>query len=263
MSTDLVRYQLNPVDQARAELDWMSDEDVAFVESKDPAAAVGLALLCGGGGHFYTGDHRKGIGLTAVAVAALVLGPVVLPFPLALLPFIAVAASSAARARTKAKKINKFILAKRDEENRGAAHPSAYRLLAAMSRVDASAVRDAAAISNAGTAAALAPAPTTGSGMPLGHADLPSRDASLPSRHAGLPSRYASLIDKLRKLTTLRAANVITDLERNERKIDLLSEVASGLERDALDELLFELIPLLREGTVTNDDIEFVKTLAK
>jgi hypothetical protein len=242
MADPLVRYQPTPLQVARDDLDWLSDEDVAFLEPKDQAAAVGLSLLCGGGGYFYTGDHGKGVGLTLAAVASLL----ILPGPLAVLGFAAMAAVGAVTSRAKVKKINKFVIAKREEESRIGAAPGAYRLLSAMSKVDTRAARDAAVAVQVGA-------------FPVVPQPPPPPDPGLMRT----PSRHPELIDKLRKLATLRGANVISELELKERKIDMLSEVATGLDRGAVDDLLFDLVPLLHEGAVTDEDVDFVKSLAK
>ena len=244
----LVRYQPSPVEKARADVDWLDDDDAALVESKDTAAAVGLALISGGGGHFYTGDHVTGIGLTVAAVAALVLGPIFLPISVAFAPFLAVVVGSAVAAAKNAKKINKYVVQRRRHEKESAPHPQAYKLLHAMSRVDARAAQQVAAMANSGAAHALVPHPPT-SPTPPGSAAVQS------------PSPHSELIDKLRKLVHLRDAGVISELEHRERKIDVLATVASGASRDEVDELLFEVLPLIKEGTLTDEDVEFVKSL--
>ncbi len=76
------------------------------------------------------------------------------------------------------------------------------------------------------------------------------------------PQPHDPLVDKLRKLIHLRDAKVISEVEHAERKVDLLTAAAAGASRDEIDELLFELLPLLREGTITEQDAEFLKSLA-
>jgi hypothetical protein len=117
-----------------------------------------------------------------------------------------------------------------------------------MSRVDVRAAREAAAAVQLGA-------------LPVMPAAATSRTP--PDTVAQTPSRYRELVDKLRKLATLREAGVISELEHKERKIDLISDVASGLGRDEADDLLFDLLPLLQQGTITEEDIEFIKSLGK
>jgi hypothetical protein len=57
------------------------------------------------------------------------------------------------------------------------------------------------------------------------------------------------------------AAAIISDGELRERKVDLL-EGAAPADRDALDELLDELLPLGDQGVVDGDDLDFLEQLA-
>jgi hypothetical protein len=238
----LVRYQPNPAEVARSDVAWLDDDDAALVESKDVASAVGLSLISGGGGHFYTGDHITGLGLTLAAVGAVVAGPMLLPLSVAFLPLLAVLGGGAVTAAQKAKKINRYVLRRRQHESETAPHPQAYKLLHAMAKVDARAAHQVAQFAGTGGAAAL----------------MPQQPAPPP---AAPPSLHSELIDKLRKLAHLRDANVISDVEHRERKIDLLAAVATGASRDQIDDLLFDVLPLIQEGTLVNEDVEFVKSL--
>ena len=61
--------------------------------------------------------------------------------------------------------------------------------------------------------------------------------------------------------STLFRSKVISDHELRERKVDLLEEAAPE-NRDALDEMLFELLPLVDQGVLDQGDIDFLKQLA-
>jgi hypothetical protein len=222
----LVRVPQSSVETARAELAWLDDEDAAVIGVKDPASAVALSLITGGGGHFYVGDNVTGYGLTLAALTALIAGPFLLPTALAVVLIFGVLAGSAALVVGKVKKVNRYVVARHQQEAAIAGHPT-HKLLHAMLEAG-------------------------------GH---PSPPATTPAQPTP-PQPHDPLVDKLRKLIHLRDANVISELEHAERKVDLLTAAASGASRDQIDELLFELLPLLREGTITEQDVEFLKSLA-
>jgi hypothetical protein len=214
----LVRVQSSSLDKARAELEWLDDEDAAVIGVKDPASAVGLSLITGGGGHFYIGDNVTGYGLTLAALATLIGGSFLLGPWLTAVLLLGVLVGSAALVVGKVKKVNRYVVARNQQEAAIAGHP-AHKLLHAVQEVDA------------------------------------------PAQPAG-PQPHDPLVDRLRKLMHLRDANVISEIEHAERKVDLLTAEAEGASRDQIDELLFELLPLLREGTITEQDVEFLKSLA-
>lgn len=231
----LVRYQPSPVEIARDEVGWLDDDDAALIEGKDVATAVGLSLISGGGGHFYVRDNVTGLGLSIVALASLIAIP---SFPLvALLTLVGVLGGSAVLAAAKVRKVNRYVVLRRQHEAALASHPT-HKLLDAMTAAGAHPPRN------------YAPAPPGPASAPP-----PSEQPAYP------PTTHGDLVDKLRKLIHLRDANVITELEHRDRKIDLLAAAASGLGRDQTDELLFELLPLIREGTIADEDVEFVKSL--
>lgn len=231
----LARFQSSPVEIARAEVEWLDDEDAALIGAKDVASAVGLSLISGGGGHFYVGDNVTGLGLTVVALATLIAGPLLLPPALALVLLVTILAGSSALAARKVKKVNRYVVLRHQHEAAIAGHP-AHKLLHAMQ----------------------------GAGVHPAHPGPgPSAAAPAPAQApAAADSGHDPLVDKLRKLIHLRDAQVISELELRDRKIDVLAAAATGLSRDELDELLFELLPLLREGTITDEDVEFIKSLA-
>lgn len=229
-----VRYQgPSAVQRTRERLDWVSDDDLPLLQDRQSGLAGLLSLVTGGGGQLYVGDHRKGLGLTAAAAGSF-LAAVSLT-SVAWAPFLAIGAISAIDAWRKARAINRHLAARRAEHVQAGPHPAAYRLLAAMSAADPTAARDAAA---AGMAPPAAPAAT-----------------------AGPPSPHRDLLDRLHKLATIRAAGAMAEHEHRARKIDLLSRACDGLDRDALDDLLYELLPLRDSGVITDEDIQLVKDL--
>jgi hypothetical protein len=151
-----------------------------------------------------------------------------------MLPVLGLCGVSSVLAWRKARSINRYLAAKRQEFDRGSPHPPAYRLLAAM---------------NPAGAPQLQAAPVGTSGAPTPTTDPPP------------PSPHQPLLDRLRKLATIRAANALSDNEFRARKIDILSDAASGIARDDIDDLLYELLPLLHEGILYDEDIEFIKQL--
>lgn len=219
------------VQRTRQRLAWISDDDLPLLQDKQPGAAGLLSLLTGGGGQLYVGDHRKGIGL-AVAAAGSFVAAVTLT-SLAWAPFLAIGSLSALDAWRKARAINRHLAARRAEHVQAGPHPAAYRLLAAMSAVDANAAREAAAVQQA----------------------RPPQPSPRP------PSPHGALLGRLRKLATLRAAGAMAEHEHRGRKVDLLSRACDGLERDDVDDLLYELLPLRDQGIVTDEDIQLVKDL--
>lgn len=227
------------MDTARAEVDWLDDEDAALIGAKDVASAVGLSLISGGGGHFYVGDNVTGLGLTLAALGALFVGPFLLPPLLAVLVLFGVLGGSAALAAKKVKKVNHFVLLRSQHDAAIAGHPT-HKLLSAM--IEGGAL----------------PPQVHGHGYAQPHV----HGHAQPQPSPVMPhSPHSELIDKLRKLIHLRDAHMITELEHADRKIDLLAAVATGATRDQIDEMLFELLPLLQEGTLTSQDVEFVKSL--
>jgi hypothetical protein len=234
----LARHKPSPVELARAEVGWLDDDDAELIEQRDVATAVGLSLISGGGGHFYVGDNITGIGLCILALTALIAGPMWLPLSVAFLPLVVILGGAAVASARKAKKVNRFVVLKRQHELESAPYPQSYKLLAAVAQVDSRVAQNA-----------------VHSGYPA--AAAPSSEPPPPEP----PSPHQELIDKLRKLMHLRDAEVISEIEHRERKVDLLSAAATGMSRDQLDELLFELLPLIQEGTLVREDVEFLKSL--
>lgn len=236
-----VRYQgPSAVQRTRERLAWVSDDDLPLLQDRQSGLAGLLSLVTGGGGQLYVGDHRKGLGLTAAAAGSF-LAAVSLT-SVAWAPFLAIGAISAIDAWRKARAINRHLAARRAEHVQAGPHPAAYRLLAAMSAADPAAARDAAA---AGMAPPAPAAPAA---------------AAAPAT-AAAPSPHRELLERLHKLATIRAAGAMAEHEHRARKIDLLSRACDGLDRDALDDLLYELLPLRDSGVIADEDIQLVKDL--
>lgn len=227
-----VRYQQRSlVQQTRADLDWVDDKDLLLLTEKSPLAAGALSLFTGGGGQLFVNDYRKGFGFLGAAVGAFALATAVAS-PLAVLPLLGLCGTSSVLAWRQARAVNRYLASKRHEFEQQSSHPPALRLLAAMQ--------------------------ASGPGQGQQRAAPPAADSEPPA-----PSVHQPLLDKLRKVATIHAANALSDSEFRARKIDILNDAASGIPRDDLDELLFALLPLMDEGILTDEDIEFIKELGE
>ena len=231
--------QKRPVDliRAREEISWVADDDLEDVEPRSAAAAAALSFFTWGGGHIMAFDRWRGTGLIAALIATLILFANVTFLPGVLLTLILLAggAAFAYDAYRRARAITRFARTRAQLRIAGVADPAHYRLLASAAAVDPNI---------AGSVPALAPMVAQG-GLRI---DGPGLTAP----------RHADLLDQLRKLYALRAAGIITDLELSERKIDMLAAIAPD-DRAALDQLLFELLPLADEGVLEPADFEFLK----
>jgi hypothetical protein len=83
--------------------------------------------------------------------------------------------------------------------------------------------------------------------------------AALPALPAG-PGEHAPLVERIRKLGALLQTGLITTTEFSERKIELLTSLGT-MSRADIDDLLYELLPLYREGLLAEDDVQFIKQL--
>lgn len=220
------------LDEVRSDIAWVDDADLGRLEEKSQLGAATLSLASGGGGHLYVGDYRRGLAMTAGQIGAAALG-LAAGAAVAWLPFACLGIAGAVDAWRRARAQNRYLAARRHEYERNHPHPAAYRLLAAMSAADPTALRDAAAWQRAG---GQAPAATP-----------------QPPPHP--------LVERLRKVWALYQAGAISEAELRARKIELLERHASGIARDDLDDLLYVLLPLLGEGALDDEDIEFVKCL--
>jgi hypothetical protein len=225
-----------PADLARARerVPWVDDEDLREVERKSRAGAAALSFFTWGGGHLYVGDTKKGAALI-VALFAWVAASGALPEAIGSTVVFVVSVLSAVWSYRKAQDVNRFVGTRNEVMLRQGPDPSAYRLL-----------HEAAAVNpNLVPALPASPAPLLAAGAPPGEG------------HAG---PHGELTARLRKLASLRQADIITDAELRSRKIDILSELAPA-SADELDDLLYALLPLAGEGVLDTDDFDFLKQL--
>lgn len=223
------------VRSSRRELTWVEDDKIEKLSYREPAMAVGFGVLTGGGGYIYTGDIPKGVaGLLGMAMA---IGfAAVLPAGLGILPIAALAGWGGWGGFKRAKAINRFIESNL-QTNLALTHtPGTQNLLGSMDPLGPR-------IAGVGQGA-------------------PAQIATPPS--AGGPSgQHAVLCTQLSKLASIRAAGVIDDNEHRSRKIDLLSEHATGLDARDTESFLFELLPLLDAGVLNEEDLQFAKELGQ
>jgi hypothetical protein len=230
------RKTLADLERARQGIPWVDDDDLDDVERKSPVGAAALSLFTWGGGQMYTYDRWRGAAYMTSMIAAIITLANVFPPAIAVL-VVGASLASAVDAGRKARAVTRYASVRTQLSLTATADPAHYRLLAAAAAVDPGL---AGAVPALGPVLAATPAPP---GPPV-----------TSGRHAGL-------IDRLRKLHALRAAGVISDHELRDRKVDVLEEVAPD-SRDALDELLFELLPLVDQAVLDQQDIEFLKQLA-
>ena len=236
-----VRYQgAGAVQRTREQLEWVEEDDLLLLQDKEPAAAGLLSLFTGGGGQLYVGDYRAGAGLTAAGLGTFVCAVAVTP--IAWLPLLGLGVASGIGAWRKARAINRYLAARRAHADVAAPHPPGYRLLAAMSAREPGPGHSGPAPSMPATPGVPGPSTPAPAGPPL-------------------PAAHQEAIDRLRKLAAIRAAGAIAEHEHRARKVDILSKVCDDLERDALDDLLYALLPLLQEGAIEDEDIDLVKQL--
>lgn len=214
------------VQQLRAKLTWVDDTDVRNIEDSNPGAAWLLSLCFGGGGQIYNGDTLRGVMLILASFGALI--GVGLHGALTLV-WLAVNIGSSAHAFMQARAVNRYLAARAELQRHSAAQQAphaAYQLASAM----------------------------IGAGVGAGGA------AAVPPAQAAPTGPVADLKSRLEKLAILHASGVISELEHRERRLDMLSEW-TNLSNDTVDELLFELLPLIRSGMLTQEDVDFIKSL--
>lgn len=220
----------------RAALTWVDDGDLRTLESKDTGAAWALSMFFGGGGQLYTGQYLMGAGLIAADLVLLWLF-----WPL----YFALGAVSSVMAFRAAKQINRYVAARDAQDRSSGPTPAEYRLLSAMSAADPNARYDAAKMH------AMGLSPTAGGSSE-------SSGPATPLNVAGID--VGKIKQKLEQLAALRQNQVIDDAEYRERRIDTL-RVLQGLSRDEMDDVLYHLIPLINQGYLSNEDIQFVKQM--
>lgn len=228
-----------PVQSTRAALVWVGNDDLPLLEERSEAGTAALSLISGGGGHLYVGDLRRGFGLLGLQAGAIALAATV---SFGWLAVVVTGVGSAIASWRKARAINRYLAAVRQAHYSNSPYPPEYRLVAAMTAADPSAWRAAAEHKRLGQ---------------LGQASPPADPVGAnPADPA-----HANIVLRLRKLAALRANQVLTDVELAGRKAESLESACGDLNADSLDDLLFALMPLVQEGILDEQDIEFVKRL--
>lgn len=212
------------VQQLRAKLGWVDDTDLRNIEDSNPAAAWLLSLLFGGGGQLYNGDTKRGVLMTLISIGTLIATASLGPL---VLVWLGLNLGASVHAFGQARAVNRYLSARAEEQRYQAAlqgSPPGWGLAASMPG-------------------------------PIGHHARPAAAAE-----PGPAGPVAELKARLEKLAILQASGVISPQEHRERRLALLSEWTS-LSDDSLDDLLFDLLPLIRSGTLTQEDVDFIKTL--
>lgn len=230
------------LNDARSRVKWVEDEDLSTLERREPAYAAMLSLFTGGGGQLYNGQIKTGLFLMAFwvfsfAIAIAADGP-----PIHLMMMGPVTAALAYR---RAKQINRYIKARQADELEVARLGTRAALSASASR--------AAVVEQAAIQAPMA----VGAELPAKVVQLPPV-APLPIADATSPA--AGLGARLQKLAALRKSAVIDDQEYRERRLDAVAEL-QGLDRDGIDDVLYDLLPLIDQGYLSREDIELIKRL--
>lgn len=217
------------LERAREKLTWVEDDDLDEVESRSTWGATILGLFTWGGGRLMVGDRKGGI-LGIAALIGLIASGSVVPEAVQVATYWLVGGGFAAWAYDGSRKVRRFEKVRNALALQSGPDPSAYRLLAAASAVD----------------------PTLAPALPVLHSA-----AAAPAT-----GPHAALLDKLRQLSTLHRSGVLSDAELSERKVDLFAG-SPPANRGELDELLFALLPLRDEGAITDEDIAFLKGVAR
>ena len=228
MASNLPVPAPSQVPAKRREVSWIDDDTAAHIDFRETAVAGSLGFFTGGLGHVYNRRWLRGLGMTLGSIGALVAG---LSFSPLLAVWAGIGVVGAVTSVADAKKINRFVLARNDSK-----------------QSDTSAIVGSMAAAQNHLPGLAGPPP-----------QLPGQAAAQPPAPAG---PHQPLIDRLRQLATLRGSDMLNEVEYQDRKIDVLSEF-TGLPRDEIDHLLYALMPLVQEGTLSKDDIEFAKTLGQ
>jgi TM2 domain-containing membrane protein YozV len=213
------------IERLRADIAWVNDADLRSLEPANPGGAWALSLLFGGGGQVMNGDVARGAGLIALWIGTFVLSGWL--GPIALWLTLAVMVGGSVHAFTQARAINRYLAARAEQHQLEAGVPSALRLVQAMG---------------------------------FGGAMVPVAAHAAPLGTAGVAGPLVQVRMRLEKLKVLRNSGVIDDAEHREQRIEVLSELVE-VGRERLDEVLYELLPLIQQGTITREDVEFVKRM--
>jgi hypothetical protein len=229
-------------DNARSRLKWVEDEDLSTQERREPVLSGILSFFTLGGGQLYNGQTKKGIGLVALwGLSMLVCIAADAPpaHMMALGPIAAILAS------WRAKQVNRFVKARHafelEEARLGtrAALTSASKSLPA-AQAQPMALPLAAGAEQQAKVVQLPPA-----------ALLPIAETSSPAAGLGV---------RLQKLAALRKSSVIDDDEYRARRLDAVAEL-KGLDTEEIENVLYDLLPLIDQGYLSREDIDFIKRL--
>lgn len=213
------------VQQLRTELSWVNDADLRSLEESSPGAAWALSLAFGGGGQIYNGDTRRGVALIFAWFSSFLAVGVWEPMMVVMLAISVVGSVNAFR---QARAANRYLAARAELQRHSAGQQAAmnYQMVPAQM-------------------------------VPAGFAQYPPTQVLAP---AAPDSPTVTMKRRLERLAVLRASGVIDEVEHRERRLEILSELAQ-LGLDNVDDLLFELLPLIQAGTITREDVDFVKKL--
>jgi hypothetical protein len=218
------------LERARRQLTWVSDDDLDEVEARSTWGTTLLGLFTWGGGRFMVGDRKGG----AVGIAALIgwmAASQAVPSAVGAMVYWGLGAVFATWSYDSSRKVRRFEKVRNQIALQEGPGPGAYRLLAAASAAD----------------------PTLAAALPA---------LAIPASASPASGPHAPMIEKLRQMMLLHRSGVLSDAELNERKVDLFA-AAPPASRGELDELLFALLPLRDEGAISDDDIAFLKGLAR
>lgn len=216
------------LERVRRQISWVEEDDLDEVEARSTWGATLLGLFTWGGGRLMVGDRKAGILGLAALVGWIAAGQVV-PSTIGALVYWVTGAGFAAWSYDGSRKVRRFEKVRNLLAMQAGPDPSAYRLLAAASAAD----------------------PTLATALP-----------NLSPAGGAATGPYAPLIEKLRQLEALHRSGVLSDAELGERKVDLFAGNPPG-SRAELDELLFALLPLRDEGVINDEDIAFLKGVAR
>jgi hypothetical protein len=219
--------------RTRQKIGWVHDDYLGALDYKEPAVSGSLSFFTGGIGHMYNRKWATGAALFVTSMTALF----ALPAGFGVLAWAGIGAVSAGYSVRDTRRINRFVTAKRQHEREHGPDPSSYRLLSALSKRDPYAAMDGDRMQQSPGAQAIAQQP------------------------ARAPGPFESVKNRLRQIKTLYEGGMINDVEYRDRKIDVFSGFSAST-REELDALLYELMPLLEEGALTREDVDFLKQLS-
>jgi TM2 domain-containing membrane protein YozV len=223
------------VQRRRSDLSWVDDPALRNLEESNPAAAWLLSVLFGGGGQLYNGDTRRGLALIGGWLGLILLANVAGVFTYAAL---AVMVGGSIHATRQSLAINRYLGARAEQQ----------RMLAAGGSMPGNRL-----------AASMLASPDVAHAAPA----APAAPAALASPDSPDHGLVASAKSRLEKLAVLRAGGVIDEAEHRERRIEILAELGEHAElvHQRIEEVLFELLPLIQSGGLTREDVDFLKSM--